>query len=340
MRAPHYFALWIAAPLLFAQDAADTAWQLTVRLSQVRRQAAKALDGQPDYTCLATFDRYRWLVNEAFERKLDTVRVEVAYVGGRELYSWPGEGRFSDAPLSSMVGVGLMGDGDFAVHAHNVFVSNAGSETWAGEEQENGRWGPSDRKLWRWNYRISSYQSGWQIQYADARQTVAAEGSFWVDAQTLDLVRMETHAADFVTGFPLKSVLSTVTYGRVRIGDRDVLLPRNAELKTVTTEGTESRNLTEYSGCRQYAGQSSISFGAPPEPSPEPPPPPAAGKAEARLPAGLIVYQLRSAPRAVPRTSPASSGRKSGGAPAGRTSPADPAVERTLAGARHGGPSR
>ncbi|MDR3698674.1 MAG: hypothetical protein P4L56_03505 [Candidatus Sulfopaludibacter sp.] len=288
MRVPLYLAICMAAaPLPGAQDNADAAWQLTVRLSQVRRQAAKALQEQPDFTCLATFDRYYWMVNEREERKIDTVRVEVAFVGGRELYSWPGEDKFSDTPLTRMVGAGMMGDGDFAVHAHNIFVANAGTEKWSGEEQENGRWGTTDRKLWHWTYRVSPYQSGWLIGSGTSQQTVGSEGSFWVDARTLDLVRMETRATDFFASFPLKAVESWVDYRRVRIGEQDVLMPLRGQLKTVSQDGSENRNLTTYSNCRQYSGHSTISFGAPPEvaaPTPAP-----AARIESRLPPGLAL---------------------------------------------------
>jgi hypothetical protein len=285
MRLALYLAIYFtASPLLCAQSSEDAAWQLTVRLSQVRRQAAKALKEQPDFTCLATFDRFR------MDKKVDTVRVEVAYVGGRELYSWPGEGKFSETPLSSMVGAGLMGDGDFAVHAHNLFVFNNGTEKWAGEEPAAGRWGATDKKLWRWDYRISHYQSGWVINSSGIQQTVGSEGSFWVDPQTLDLVRMETRATDFLPNFPLAAVESSVEYGRVSIGGQQALLPLRAELKTTTPQGAESRNLTEYTNCRQYAGQSTISFAAPAEePAVTPAAPPPTRIAEARLPAGLAL---------------------------------------------------
>lgn len=288
MRPALCFAICVAAsPLLCAQDSADAAWQLTLRLSQVRRQAAKALDEQPDFTCLATFDRFQWPVNRREEERVDTVRVEVAYVGRHELYSWPGEDKFSDVPLTRMVGAGMMGDGDFAVHAHNLFVGNSGIIKWAAEEQENGRWGTTDRTLWHWSYRISPYQSGWIIGFANVEQTVGSEGSFWVDAKTLDLVRMETHATDFYASFPLKAVESTVNYARIRIGEADVLLPVRAELKTTSQDGSENRNLTTYSNCRQYAGQSTISFGAPPEGT-RPTPAPSA-RVESRLPPGLAL---------------------------------------------------
>jgi hypothetical protein len=187
---------------------------------------------------------------------LDTVRVEVAYVGGKELYSWPGENKFSDTPITRMVGVGMVGDGEFAVHAHNVFVSGGGIVTYAGPEGG----------LLRWDYTISSYESGWTVSGKGASQLVGSAGSFWVDAQTLDLVRMDNHATDFLPTFPLQGAVSRVDYGKLRIGEQEVLMPVRSEMKTVDLDGGGNRNVTQYSNCRQYAGQSTISFGAlPPE---------------------------------------------------------------------------
>ena len=264
-----------------AQSASDTAWQLALRLSQVNRNMRQALANQPDYTCLATFDRYRWMINEPAERKIDTVRVEVAFVGGHELYSWPGEGKFSDVPLSSMVGVGMMGDGDFAVHAHNVFVSDSGVKTFLGEEQIDGR------KLWHWEYKISVYQSGWTIRESNTQQVVGIAGSFWVDAQTLDQVKIDSHATDFLSSFPLQAASSAVEYARVHIAEQDVLLPVHGELKTTTHEGHESRNRVEYSNCRQYTGSSTISFAEPVERAA---PAPATSRKEERIRAGLALH--------------------------------------------------
>ena len=294
MRAVLPLAIWLLAVSPAApQDDSDAAWKLVVRLAHVRQKVSAALKEQPDFTCLATFDRYHRSPGDRQERKMDTVRVEVAYVGGKELYSWPGSDKFTDTPLTAMVAVGMMGDGDFAVHAHSVFVANSGIDTWAGEEQEIGRWGPKERKLWRWDYRISPYQSGWTIASGMAEQTVGSAGSFWVDAQTMDLVGMETHATDFLPSFPLRAVTSTVNYGRVRIGDQDALLPLRAELVTTANDGTENRNLTEYTNCRQYAGQSKITFGDPPDTAPSTPAAaPSPGVKEGRLPAGLSL-QIR-----------------------------------------------
>jgi hypothetical protein len=293
MRIPALCALLaLTSPMLRPQDSSDAAWQLTLRLSQVKRNIRKAMDSLPDYTCLVTIDRFRWSVNEASERKFDTVRVEVAYVGRKELYSWPGQGKFSDTPLSLMVGIGMMGDGDFATHAHNIFVNDNAVEKYGGEEQNTGRFGPTPRKLYRWNFSMSPYRSGWSVQQSDARQTVGSAGSFWVDAETLDLLGLDYHATDFLEGFPLKGVESSVNYGRVHIGDQDVLLPLRSDMKTTEQNGNESRNVTEFSNCRQYTGQSTITFGALPEPPPDAPPPAKPHLEEKRLSSGLSL-QLR-----------------------------------------------
>jgi hypothetical protein len=266
------------AVLLFAflavQQPSDVTWENTVRLAHVKHKAEVALASQPDYVCLAAFDRFYTPVN-GVERPLDTIRVEVAYVGGKELYSWPGENNFSDTPLTRMIGVGMVGDGDFAVHAHNIFVSGGGIVRYAGEE---GR-------LLRWNYTLSPFQSGWTISRGTAQQTVGSAGSFWVDAATLDLVRMENRATDFFSSFPLQAADSRVDYGKVHIGEQDVLMPVRAEMKTVALDGTKNRNVTEYSSCRQYVGKSTISFGELPATVPAAP----VSVERIALPAGLTL---------------------------------------------------
>ena len=259
---------------LAAQNPADVAWENTVRLARVNHKVAMALANQPDYVCLATFDRFSKPAHGA-ERHMDTIRVEVAYVGGKELYSWPGENNFSDTSLTRMIGAGMVGDGDFAVHAHNIFVSGGGVVTYAGEEGQ----------LFRWSYKISPFQSGWTISQADAQQTVGSAGSFWVDAATLDLVRMDNHATDFLASFPLQAADSRVDYGKVHIGDQDVLMPVRGELKTTALDGLENRNVTEYSSCRQYVGKSTISFGELPATVPTAP----VKTEQIAVPAGLLL---------------------------------------------------
>jgi hypothetical protein len=245
-------ALLVSRGMIPAQDPADST--RAANLATVKRHLSDALQNQPDYTCLATFDRYRRLANEPAESKVDRMRVEVAFAGNRELYSWPGESKFSDAPLTGIVAQGLVGDGTFAAQAQNLFVADIGVEKYTGDG--------------RWTFQIPSAQNNWTVQESEAgkdhEQAVGSDGAFWIDLRTLDLVRIETHATGLQAGFPLQSVATSVDYARVRIAEIDVLLPIRAEMTTISRKGELHRNLVEYSNCRQFTGQSTIAFDVPP----------------------------------------------------------------------------
>ncbi len=59
-------------------------------LSQIKAKMADNLSRLPNYTCLQTIERsHRDARKKRFERQ-DLVRLEVALVGGRELFAWPG----------------------------------------------------------------------------------------------------------------------------------------------------------------------------------------------------------------------------------------------------------
>ena len=256
-----------------AQDAADSS--RAANLALVKHYVAEAFQNQPDYTCLATFDRYRRLANEPAESQVDRVRVEVAFTGNRELYSWPGESKFSEIPLTGIVAAGLVGDGTFATQAHDLFVADIGVETYIGDG--------------RWAYQIPVAQNNWTVQETEAgkayEQAVGSEGEFSIDARTLDLARIETRATGLRGDFPLQSVATRVDYSRVRIAGSDVLLPVRAEFTTISRKGEVHRNLVEYSNCRQFTGQSTIAFDLPTVTAGSGPEPPRV--VEQQLPAGL-----------------------------------------------------
>jgi len=119
------------------------------------------------------------------------------------------------------------------------------------------------RSLLRWNFQISELISRWTVQAGAQSQNVGAEGSFWADAETLDLARVEIRATGLLPLFPLSEVANTIDYARVYLTNRPVLLPQSGELRITQTDGSRRVNRTQFSHCRQYAAESSISFGSP-----------------------------------------------------------------------------
>jgi hypothetical protein len=82
-----------------------------------------------------------------------------------------------------------------------------------------------------------------------------------VDSQTLDLLRFEVKANDVPPSLNLELADNAINYARRRIGGGDFLLPVSSEVLLRDLEGNENRNRTSFGQCRQFSGESVISFG-------------------------------------------------------------------------------
>ncbi len=235
-----------------------------LQLAELKRNIKTRLARLPNYTCLETIERSRRKSAQQNFRYLDTVRVEVATMKNREIYAWPGDKEFADRDITEIIGAGTVASGSFADEIRSIFVNNASTIVWHGEEQQLGR------RTLRWDYRIPYNLSGWTVRMAAASGRVAAAGSFWVDAETLDLLRIETNAAEIPPDLPITAVKNTMSYARVRIGPENLLLPQSAELILTLASGEENRNRSEFSHCREFGANSMLTFEPPSTVAPAP----------------------------------------------------------------------
>jgi hypothetical protein len=106
-------------------------------------------------------------------------------------------------------------------------------------------------------------RSGNTISNGYMQVSTALHGSFWADASTFDLLRVEAHAVDIPPGVGLSDVTTIIDYRKVTIGRSDVRLPVRAELTITEMSGRAAHNVTTFSGCRQYGSESVIHFGGP-----------------------------------------------------------------------------
>jgi hypothetical protein len=103
-----------------------------------------------------------------------------------------------------------------------------------------------------------------------------------------------------------RSSVDSVHYARMPIGDRSILLPETAEMDLKDTFGGESRNLLEFTHCRAFQAESSVTFG------PTTGLPPSEAPAE-QLPAGVAIAVTLAAPiRGTERASTVIEGRIAG----------------------------
>jgi hypothetical protein len=258
--------MWFVSPLLLAlalllsclatqqQAAAEEIPHEILKLARVKAHMSDLLSRLPNYTCLLNIERSRRGASGRTQL-IDIVRLEVALVEGNELFAWPGSRKFQDTKIIDMVKGGAIGNGNFALHAKAVFQSTAAQYTFVGERtMDNGR------QALRWDYKVPLALSGYMLRVEPHQAIVPFHGSFWVDPTTLDAIRLEVIADDIPRQLRISAASDAVDYQRVKLGEEEFLLPSKAELRLTGEDAQQSINRTTFTGCRQYAGESTISF--------------------------------------------------------------------------------
>src|SRR5579864_4252649 len=183
-------------------------------LPKIQATMIENLSRLPNYTCAQTTVRsVRRGVNRPFE-PIDTLRLEVALVEGKELFGWPGSNRIMEADLTKLIGSGgALGNGNFALLAKGVFLSRSTAFTFKGETVRDGQ------RALQFDYKVPQPASGYHLKVDRNEAVVGYHGSFWANSETLDLTRLEIYADDIPADLGLAAVSDAMDYARVRIGD-------------------------------------------------------------------------------------------------------------------------
>jgi len=274
------------------------------QLARFMEKVRQDMTGIRDSTCLETIERTRRRPPHTDFAPIDIIRLEVSTIASKELFASPGR-RFEDRDLQSLIRSGTVGSGMFSTFVQNLFVKRQGTLRYVRLENVDGR------RLVRYDFRATRQESGFKLQVANISDMVAAEGSFWFDASSLDLIRLEVHADNIPYDLHLDDAVFRVEYARTHIGDTDVLLPKRSELTMTYISGDADRNAINFSQCREYRSDSAIDFGkgssapAPgavearqPLPNPEPAP------AEASTPAPIQAPPAPPVPAQLPVATP------------------------------------
>jgi len=245
--------------------------------------SSNAIENQrvlPNYTCSETIERFEKPgKNKPFER-MDIVRLEVAYVEGKELFGWPGSSSLREPEMSKLVS-GATGNGDFGLLPKVIFVKRSAAIGAAAVTEHQGK------VAWRYDYRVAADKHAFRVTGPIGSADVGFHGSFWVDAATLDVLRIEGLADDIRADTGLLSVDLVVDYARTAIGRSTFLLPVGSERTIIGLHDITHRNVTRFSDCRQFVGESVLTFGDPlPAPGSVIAPPP---RTDANLPNDFVV---------------------------------------------------
>jgi hypothetical protein len=232
-------------------------------LAQIRARMMFNLRHQPNYTCIETIERAARpkLTNKL--KIIDTLRLEVALVDGKELFAWPGSKKFEDSDVTQMVKTGAIGNGNFGTHAQALFSTRSATFHYMGAQDFQGK------KAIRFDYNVPQMLSGYRIRVATASAIVGYHGSFYAEPTTFDMERIEVIADDIPPALLLASTEDKIDYAVTRIGDGDFLLPSQSELSMIGLQGGEEHNHVKFTSCRQFSGESVVTFEDAPSSKPD-----------------------------------------------------------------------
>jgi hypothetical protein len=245
----------------------------------LRARVERMIRKIPNYTCIETTTRRDTGAIGCPECEIeDRIRLEVAVVDRREMFALPGSSAFGQTKISAFVSEGTVASGDYTSFIYAAFSDDT-TLSFVSAEKINGR------RVLQCAFEcaprhVTSMRSG-------VAETLATlKGHLWFDPVKLELVRLDVDPV-IPKGFRIQEAHSSTTYHYVHVGESDFLLPARTEWRVFTKDRGWSRNTTEYSGCRQYAASSSISFGeeenAPAADAPR------RGRALTALPEGLAI---------------------------------------------------
>ena len=258
-------------------------------LGRLKGHIRQKLADTENYTCVETIARStRKKANGRMELE-DTLRLEVARVGGRELFSFPGERTFGEKPLRALVDDGLTADGLFASFAHDLFATSIPAISYAGESGLS----PMGGHVVQYNFRFPLLLSHYTLTTVAGSANVAWSGSFSAETDDLELLRLRVQADDIPVQLGLSSVVTEIEYGKHRLDTGAVQLPQTAVVSTTYTTGVMDVNHTEFSQCRAFSAESTLSFA---DPAPAETSPLKITPREAALPENLTIPLRLNAP--------------------------------------------
>lgn len=185
----------------------------------------------------------------------DRLRLDVTMATGREINSWLGAKHFEDAGIDHVVRSGPFSTGSFAGYLTAVFEEDVKKFTF------NGPKAVDNRILMEYSFHVEQSASHYSVKLGDSWATVAYSGTFDVDPQTADVVRITIATEDVPPATGVCQTTTAMDLAWIQLGDGRFLLPKSSSQRFIYPNVNETENGTAFSNCREFRGESTINFG-------------------------------------------------------------------------------
>lgn len=184
----------------------------------------------------------------------DRVRLEVTLENGAELHSWPGATRFDERNVDELIRNGPVSTGSYGAYLNSVFGQDGVAYQYKGTQTVNGK------TLYEYAFHVPLAASHFEVKSGMGWRPTAYEGEFRLNPDSSELISLTVSTVDRPEGAGFCQATSHLDYQLVHIGDREVLLPRQAQLEIELKDGPQTRNVTTFANCREYQAESEIVF--------------------------------------------------------------------------------
>jgi hypothetical protein len=248
-------------------------------LAQVRTKLRSMTSRLPRYTCVQTVERHYYRHAEqknppscdqmAADRKMgrfkqqlyatDRLRLDVAVSGGREIVAWAGASKFDSRTPDEVIGEGPTGTGAFGLYLVDIFNNSGTHFQYLGEKASG------DRRVLEYRFTNPLKASNYRIRGNGEWHFTAYDGTFQVDAQSLELQKLDLRTDELPEDTGMCESSTSLEYQRLKVGESEFLLPLQGDLRILQRDGKETSNVTTFSSCHEYHTDSTIRFEEAPE---------------------------------------------------------------------------
>lgn len=188
----------------------------------------------------------------------DRARLDVIIAEGTELYSWPGGAKFETNNPDDLLGGGFAGNGDFASFITTAFGSGQSTFEYLGRCRE--------ASCVRYRFELPAAASRYVVKTPLEAVSLGYHGTVDVDPRSADLLAATVTPDDLPLHLREACDLRTrMTYAPTPPSASEFLMPASVEKEYLASDGWYFQNRVQYTGCREYSAESTLTFGdAPP----------------------------------------------------------------------------
>jgi len=231
-------------------------------LQEARLAALSYASNLPDFTCLQITRRFeRHLFQSLDWTPLGTIKAEVSFVSGKELYRiLQSGGAGSGAEMEEQTG--SVSKGEYGTIIKQIFdPASATIFKLEGKDKRN------KRERVRFRFLIPKETSQYRLAYSEGSMlnqstVVSWGGKIWIDLASKQVVSVASQALDLPLNFPFTAAKTDVDYDLRQVGSKEFWLPVHAEFNTITRNlpemstrmrSKEMKNVMEFSNYRKFS---------------------------------------------------------------------------------------